>query len=487
MSERSELPLNLSFTVMTRVTAIEDLLSPKLGGQRYPAWADRVLGVDAPRPFVLRRSRAMKQTALRLALLMLLAAAPLASAQGALDDGAGRAGSAAPTLQGDSPAATPAPSEPVRLPRWFYKRFVGTIDGRCPIAMNLMRDGERVAGDYSCERGGTPIDFAFGSRIRSDGTFTLRGWPGRLEADPGLGVNGVFEGRFTSDGRASGTWSAADGTERRPFSLHESYPPGSSRFEVARCAREWVAERGEASIEIIYPILRRTEHPATAERISSQLLADLLKGYGARAGAACASGSVDGAAGGCSPRARAAASPTVDSVLDDFMVRFLREAHSPDLPVGYTPRWEDLLESSVVFNSRGILGIRSMIFTFEGGAHPNTTYDFANYDAASGKRLALSDLLKPGYEARLAALGEAALRKDYRVPPGESLSAAGFFIPKGGFTLTDNFLITAGGLEFQFNQYEIGPYVLGSPALFIPYAEIEPFIRPDGPLGCFAR
>jgi len=392
----------------------------------------------------------MNHTALRLIVLVLITIAPRAAAQAAPGGLADQA----------SPGA-------VRLPGYFYKRLTGEIDPGRPIVMNLMREGKVVRGDYYFLRAGTPISFTADSGIAGDGTFTLQGRTTGVDAVDDQSGGGSFKGRFTSDHAASGTWTSPDGATSSPFTLTESYPAGSARFEVTRAARDWVAERGEASIEVLYPVMRSAEHPSTAARINAQLFSTLLGGYDFRA--------------------RLPAAPTVGALLDDFISRFLDEAHSADLPEGYAPMWEDLLEASVSFNGGGILGIKNTIFTFEGGAHPTTTYLLANYDVATGAPIELSDILKAGYKEKLDALGEAALRKKYNVPADESLSQAHFFVKEGAFELPDNFLVTAGGLEFQFNQYEIAPYFFGSPLLFIAYSELRDLIRPNGPLAQFAR
>ena len=55
----------------------------------------------------------------------------------------------------------------------------------------------------------------------------------------------------------------------------------------------------------------------------------------------------------------------------------------------------------------------------------------------------------------------------------------------GNFKLNENFAISTGGLLFTFNPYEIGPYVMGAPQVFIPYKEMKDLINKNGLLAQF--
>ena len=57
----------------------------------------------------------------------------------------------------------------------------------------------------------------------------------------------------------------------------------------------------------------------------------------------------------------------------------------------------------------------------------------------------------------------------------------------GEFELNDNFEISEKGLTFLFNQYEIGPYAIGMPEIFIPYSKMKGLIKEDGVLKQFFK
>ena len=122
-----------------------------------------------------------------------------------------------------------------------------------------------------------------------------------------------------------------------------------------------------------------------------------------------------------------------------------------------------------------------------GGAHPNSQTRFTNFALQSGRVVRRGDLLRPDSVGPLDALGERAFRRVRKMSPQQDLKAAGFWFPGDHFHLNDNVGVTPTGLVFFFNDYEVGPHSLGATSLALPWHEVAPFVRPDGPLGSAAR
>ena len=55
------------------------------------------------------------------------------------------------------------------------------------------------------------------------------------------------------------------------------------------------------------------------------------------------------------------------------------------------------------------------------------------------------------------------------------------------FSVNNDFYLCPMGIGFVFDPYEIGPYVMGFVEVFVPFKEIAPAIRTDGPLQAFAK
>ena len=153
----------------------------------------------------------------------------------------------------------------------------------------------------------------------------------------------------------------------------------------------------------------------------------------------------------------------------------------------YKHGWTLDREASVVYEGDSVICILFTEMSFTGGAHPNSRRTFANFELSKGLEVALDDILVDGYEARLNAVGENIFREVRGLKKDESLEDAGFSFEGGVFSLNDNFGISADGLIFYFNDYEIAPHVMGPTELTIPYDEIPSLMKEDSILKGVAK
>lgn len=156
----------------------------------------------------------------------------------------------------------------------------------------------------------------------------------------------------------------------------------------------------------------------------------------------------------------------------DFMQRF------PEAPGA----WSIRRTARPIWNDRGVVSLEFVEESYTGGAHPNTETKLVSFDAVDGRRLRLVDLFDHGYEQRLLAAGERAFRTAHGLEPGDDLVSAGFWFEDGRFSLTHNFAVTADGLRFHYNAYEVAPYAMGPTDLTLPRETLAPWARAGGPL-----
>ncbi len=109
---------------------------------------------------------------------------------------------------------------------------------------------------------------------------------------------------------------------------------------------------------------------------------------------------------------------------------------------------------------------------YEGGAHGMNLLNIMNFDNKSGQRIALSDVLVPGYEQRLNTMLLDKLMEVTQTKSIEELHEMGFLYEMEMFP-ADNFELTSDSISFLYNQYEIAPYALGRIELTIPYGELR--------------
>jgi hypothetical protein len=148
------------------------------------------------------------------------------------------------------------------------------------------------------------------------------------------------------------------------------------------------------------------------------------------------------------------------------------KADFPDSPGG----WEIEAEGEVTYQSDNTLSIYFSQFNFMGGAHPNSSVSFLNFDPSTGE--ALSDDRVILDEPSLFQRVENKFREFHKVPEGTSIAEDGrFFLPEAGF-----FLANAKGFKEDkfwviYMPYEIGPYAMGYTELEFSREELEGVVR----------
>lgn len=133
---------------------------------------------------------------------------------------------------------------------------------------------------------------------------------------------------------------------------------------------------------------------------------------------------------------------------------------------------------SVIFQKDGFLALKFVQVDYMGGAHPNSSFTFMNYDDKVKAVLTLDSVLKPNTYSKLQAVAEGIFRKNEGLTPHQSLADV-YFFDKDKFHLNSNFTLTSTGIEFLYNPYEIKPYAAGTTRLVIPYTAIKELIKPN--------
>jgi len=356
----------------------------------------------------------------------------------------------------------------VQLQNSFYKRFEGTI-GNQKIVMNLMRIDTTLLGNYHYADSLQPIPFSFKSNISKDGKFLIEAGKGFDNYyDPN--VTGFFNGSFISENEIKGIWNTPGSDVKKDFDLVEKYPDGSSEFAVIsyhkKIPQGMLGKKGFAEITIAHPTMINSKKYSIQKKINKYLSRSLLQNNSS------------------SPDAKPF--NDYDKMLTDFFDRYNKDNEdSKKMKMERDIYYNNLYEINILNNSDNILSTRETVSTYEGGAHPNTNFNFNNFDLHNGSEIKLSDVFKGNYDAVLTKIAEKKFRKLYKIPANENLEKAGFYFPNGVFKLNDNYSFSGYAVTFQFNPYEVGAYAFGAPEMTIPYSEIKNIIKPDGLLGKF--
>lgn len=148
--------------------------------------------------------------------------------------------------------------------------------------------------------------------------------------------------------------------------------------------------------------------------------------------------------------------------------------------------WFLEVKVDVIRQHAPLLALKFSQADYMGGAHPNSSISYVNYDRRTRSVLTLDSILKPNTLSKLQAVAEQIFRKNEGLTPTQSLAGA-YFFENDQFHLNSNFTITPQGLEFLYNPYEIKPYAAGVTRLLIPYASIKDLIQANSPINRIAN
>ncbi len=148
--------------------------------------------------------------------------------------------------------------------------------------------------------------------------------------------------------------------------------------------------------------------------------------------------------------------------------RFIRDFR--DVQYG----WKLKLDAEIVEINQAYISIRTNLYTFSGGAHPNVWTYLASHHPETGEILKLSEIVQN--LSKLTALGESVFRSTKQIPDSLSLGDSGYFF-EDGFNLPDNFCLTDKSLIFYYNNYEIAPYAAGPTELVIEKQSLEGLLQ----------
>jgi uncharacterized protein DUF3298/peptidoglycan-N-acetylmuramic acid deacetylase PdaC-like protein len=333
----------------------------------------------------------------------------------------------------------------------FY--FRGTIGDNLRIEMTLLRDGERLTGSYFYPKVGKNI--ALSGAIDKDGNVSIS------ESDVGGKQTGVFKGKWkpATDSpdptlnEIDGKWSRPDGSKETAF-LVSQQPiefTGAVRF-APKVIKE--ANKGKLyRIDAEYP---QIEGDARFDKFNREARGLITKDV--------------------------AAFKTAETVAEtDPAAETPAESSDSSLDVGYEIRYatDDLI--SVEFTEDDYE---------RGAAHANISTTVLNYDVKNGKKLALADLFnaKANY---LSAISSYCIKElQDRLKKNKDSMLDTDMMKSGTAARADNYkawAITKKGLWITFDPYQVAAFAAGPQYVLVPYSALKDLVKPDGPVGSFAK
>jgi hypothetical protein len=136
-------------------------------------------------------------------------------------------------------------------------------------------------------------------------------------------------------------------------------------------------------------------------------------------------------------------------------------------------QWDLSREVDVAWRGAGVLSLCGNESDYLGGAHPNSDGTCAMFSLANGAPVSVADLFGGAVPAAVVQAGEAAFREARGLDATVGLEEEGYAFDNNVFTLPSDGHLTAEGLAFNFDPYEIAPYVMGGTDFVVPWSVFE--------------
>jgi len=168
-----------------------------------------------------------------------------------------------------------------------------------------------------------------------------------------------------------------------------------------------------------------------------------------------------------------------DRSLEKLAANFLEEYERAKKEFGNIPGYQFDLNGSVLLNRKGVLTVSLATESYTGGAHGNYGTRFFVFDARSGKRLAVRNLFKAGFEDRLNRLIDSRYRQMKGLSQTDRLDGEKGQLFENFIRFNDNVALTPEGVTFFYNIYEIAAYVFGPAEITLSYSDVADILKPE--------
>ncbi len=126
-------------------------------------------------------------------------------------------------------------------------------------------------------------------------------------------------------------------------------------------------------------------------------------------------------------------------------------------------------------NTDKIICVELKYHIFAGGAHGSSYFGFTNFNVENGKIIRMTDLINSDSVIEIQNL----LYHKIKQWECNWIDDAALGFKKEDINI-NNFAITPVGLEFRFNQYEVGPYACGAPTFLLEYKDLNNILNETG-------
>ena len=166
------------------------------------------------------------------------------------------------------------------------------------------------------------------------------------------------------------------------------------------------------------------------------------------------------------------ASKSIETYASEFLESFLE--FLKDEPE-FEMNWSMNTEMEKLFEDENRLCFSINNFSFTGGAHGNYFTNYLNFDKKTGNEILFESVIMES--PKLSALLETAARNEFDIPEDETMKDGGFYYDGDVFPITHNIAVLKDSIIFQYNPYEIAPYVMGAPSFIFAKSDLKEVLK----------
>jgi hypothetical protein len=137
------------------------------------------------------------------------------------------------------------------------------------------------------------------------------------------------------------------------------------------------------------------------------------------------------------------------------------------------------IKNEVVFNDNKIISFLVENEGYEGGAHPSHETEGYIYNVDDQIFINENDIEGTNYKKNIAEILYLKIKEQY-CKKGEKPEDIGF--DKNEIIPNNNLTVNEKGITYHYNEYEIAPYYLGNINIFIPFNELEIYLKAGNPI-----
>lgn len=332
-----------------------------------------------------------------------------------------------------------------------YCHFIGTINGNLPIIMDLIQDGNSYSGSYYYTKYNLPI--ALEGQANNKGEielFVLNNEGEKTEFITGKINQNTF----------IGNWYNEDKSKKLSISVVEDYSK-SINFEII-CIKDSIKlfknrkDTPQATFSDVIIDAKQVPQGSNLAKIK-----EILKKHQ----------SIQNETSSQTAR------QIIENNKKSFFKEYLEVNKDQDEDYLYAANWINQSNVNIIFNDKYFATLSFSNYQFMGGAHGMFGETYLVIDTKKGKELKLNDIFD---KQSLVILEKRMIKKAYAYTGFEnpvSLQDAGYLVDK--IEVTDNFSLSAKGITFVYQPYEIAPYAAGMPAFLFTWEELKDLIKAD--------